>query len=126
MVIRDTLRVTARSFDVQRLEIEEKPYTADRLERIGRERKRLGALWGSTTAARLWDADFVPPLRRMHVTSAFGLRRFINGTPRKPHTGIDLRAASGDTILAMNGGRFGLSGTPHFRGNTLTSTGEGR
>jgi hypothetical protein len=119
VMIRDTVRVIEREFDVQRLEIEEKPYTPERLERIARERERLKTLWETTTPARLWETDFAPPLRRMHVTSAFGLRRFINGTPRKPHTGIDLRAAAGDTIFATNGGRVVLSDDLFFSGNTV-------
>jgi len=118
-IVRDSLRVLDKTFSVQRLQIKEKPYTPRRLERIHAERERLDSIWAQTTPDRIWRGTFIPPLHRMTVTSAFGLRRFINGTPRQPHTGVDLRAAMGDTVFTTNRGKVALTGGLYFSGNTI-------
>jgi len=40
------------------------------------------------------------------LLSTFGRSRFINGEQRSPHTGLDLRAAVGEPVLASNSGRL--------------------
>ncbi len=118
-VLRTQIRIGKREFSVQKLYIEEKEYTHERLERIGRERERFQSLWETITPERLWREGFLQPLPVMTVTSDFGLRRFINDLPRNPHTGVDLRAAAGDTIYAPNRGQVVLSGNFYFNGKSL-------
>jgi len=118
-VMRSEVRVREKDFSVQKLYIEEKEYTPERLERIGREREMLQSLWKTVTPERLWREGFLQPLPVITVTGDFGLRRFINDVPRNPHTGVDLRAAAGDTVFAPNRGRVVLSGDFYFSGKSI-------
>src|SRR5919206_518437 len=67
---------------------------------------------------KLWEFPFVLPVEGI-ITSPFGYRRVINGIPRAPHTGVDLRAAIGTPVLAANQGRVALTGDFFFSGKTL-------
>lgn len=52
-------------------------------------------------------------------TSDFGLRRFFNEVPKNPHSGVDLRAAAGDTVSACADGVVILAGDHYFAGNSV-------
>jgi len=49
----------------------------------------------------------------------FGLRRTINGTPRAPHSGLDIAAPAGTRVVAAAAGRAIDSGTYLFLGETI-------
>lgn len=72
-------------------------------------------------------AGFSWPLDSYRVTSRWGSQRVLNGTPARPHYGIDLAAPSGSIIRAPAGGvvtfaRIGM----HFEGGlTLIDHGQG-
>lgn len=86
------------------------------LERIARERARLGALFSQRTL-RLWD-DFVRPVSEP-VSSVFGKRRLLNGQPRAPHSGTDFRSPVGTPVHAMSTGRVVLNDALFYTGNTV-------
>ena len=52
-------------------------------------------------------------------TSPFGLKRFFNGQPRKPHSGIDIAAAEGTAIKAPASGVIALTGDFFFNGQRV-------
>ena len=71
------------------------------------------------------DADhfrdgFDWPLEAFRVTSRWGSQRILNGTPARPHYGIDLAAPQGTVIRAPAAGRvtFARSGL-HFEGGLV-------
>ncbi len=78
------------------------------------------------------DADdfrsgFAWPLDAYRVTSRWGSQRVLNGTPARPHYGIDLAAPAGSPIRAPADGlvTFARSGM-HFEGGlTLIDHGQG-
>jgi len=90
----------------------------DLLERIRQEQQQLDRVFAILTPDRMWEPPFIAPVSS-EITSAFGYRRIINGTPRAPHTGVDLRAALGTEVLAANRGRVALTGDFFFSGKTL-------
>ena len=88
------------------------------LERIRSEQQELDRVFAVLTPERMWERPFIAPVSS-EITSPFGYRRIINGAPRAPHTGVDLRAALGTPVLASNNGRVALTGDFFFSGNTL-------
>jgi murein DD-endopeptidase MepM/ murein hydrolase activator NlpD len=71
------------------------------------------------------DADgfhdgFVWPLENFRVTSRWGAQRVLNGTPARPHYGIDLAAPQGSAIRAPAPGRVTLAQPAlHFEGGLV-------
>lgn len=71
------------------------------------------------------DADhfrdgFDWPLESFRVTSRWGSQRVLNGTPARPHYGIDLAAPQGTVIRAPAAGRVALAQPGlHFEGGLV-------
>ncbi|NNM51106.1 MAG: peptidoglycan DD-metalloendopeptidase family protein, partial [Pseudomonadales bacterium] len=59
------------------------------------------------------------PVTSHQVLSAFGLKRFFNGEPRAPHSGLDLKAAEGAPVTAPAAGRVLMTQNLFFNGNTV-------
>lgn len=82
------------------------------------------ALKAEGFASRL-DADhfsggFVWPLESFRVTSRWGSQRILNGTPARPHYGVDLAAPQGTPIRAPADGRVTLAQPAlHFEGGLV-------
>lgn len=114
------LHVKKRTFPTEHLSV---PAVFDRfdqatLKRIRREQRKMSNLWSRSSRRRLWQGQFVVPVPG-EKTSAFGRRRVINGTPRSPHSGVDLRAALGAPILAANHGTVVLRDEFFFNGKSI-------
>ncbi|MFK7856035.1 MAG: peptidoglycan DD-metalloendopeptidase family protein [Granulosicoccus sp.] len=107
-------------YEEQRLTITNKrkvnPAPID-MERINRENKRLKTV-KSTRADRLLAESFEWPLAGP-ISSPFGLRRFYNDQPRRPHGGIDIAAPEGTPILAPADGLVIETGDYFFNGNCV-------
>jgi len=53
------------------------------------------------------------------VTSEFGFRRFFNGQPRNPHSGVDIAAEHGTAVKSPAAGVIRVVGNFFFNGNTV-------
>ncbi len=87
------------------------------MERITRENKRLKIV-KRTRSVSLQADTFVWPLSGP-ISSPFGLKRFFNDQPRKPHGGIDIAAAKDTPITAPANGVVIETGEYFFNGNTV-------
>jgi len=115
-----TLRVREKTFPREHVTVSP---TFDRLDqatlkRIEEEQARIARIWGASTPRRLWQGRFLPPVPG-GITSPFGLRRIINGSPRSPHGGVDLKASLGTEVVAPNHGKVVLREDFFFSGKSL-------
>jgi len=113
--------VKPMKYKTQHLKIKNKrkvnPNTED-LKRIRANKKEIvGALthWSDNDAV---TTDFVAPVQGP-VSSPFGLRRFFNNQPRRPHSGLDIAAAQGTPIISPADGVIIETGDYFFNGNTV-------
>lgn len=116
-----TFEIQDKAYETQHITIKDKrkvnPNKQD-LERIGREKARIrrALAWFS-------EQDDVVLSLALPVegptSSPFGLRRYFNEQPRKPHSGLDIAAPKGTPIRAPAPGRVIDTGDFFFNGNTV-------
>jgi murein DD-endopeptidase MepM/ murein hydrolase activator NlpD len=88
-------------------------------ERAKRETQRLRELFAGATPKRLWHGRFRLPVDGVQAAGNFGRRRFLNGQPRSPHSGVDFPAPAGTLVHATQRGRVALAEELFFSGNTV-------
>lgn len=116
-----TFTVTGRDYERQYITLKNKrmvnPEKRD-MTRISKEQQRIRKAltsWSPNTPETLQLALPVDG----PVSSTFGLRRFFNDQPRKPHSGLDLAAPEGTSIKAPASGHIIDTGNFYFNGNTV-------
>ncbi|MGZ9100248.1 MAG: M23 family metallopeptidase [Brevundimonas sp.] len=90
------------------------------LARIQREVARKVEGFASRVDADHFRDGFDWPLQNFRVTSRWGAQRVLNGTPARPHYGVDLAAPQGTVIRAPAAGRVVLAEPDlHFEGGLV-------
>ena len=113
--------VSDKQYATQHLTLKDKRKvepTPEDLVRIEKETAEINAAlsyWSDNTEV---DTAFIPPTVGIR-SSSFGLRRYFNDQPRKPHSGLDFAAAMGAPVHAPAAGRVIGSGDYFFNGNTV-------
>jgi len=92
--------------------------TKEELERIFKEKDLTIASLTTWTETEAVNTDFMLPVQG-HLSSPFGLKRYFNRQPRKPHSGIDLAAPKGTPIVSPADGTIITTGNYFFNGNTI-------
>lgn len=115
------IQVRDAAFKVQELTLpqEQVEVDAETEGRVLREQERVAALLASETPERLWAGNFLLPITGGETTGTFGLRRILNGQPRRPHGGEDIRAPHGTPVSASNAGVVRLSDDLFFSGISI-------
>jgi murein DD-endopeptidase MepM/ murein hydrolase activator NlpD len=116
----DDVPVLARTFPTRSIRVPPRYATPPPqvLARIEREAETLRTLLAAASPERLWSGAFRMPVPGP-VISGFGKRSIVNGVPRSPHAGIDLRARTGTPLRAPHGGRVTLVDDLYFTGTTI-------
>ncbi len=118
---------TSLSFDVnehayreQHLEVAQSyvSLSQEDLDRNTQERKIINAALNNYRDEPLDDVSLAPPVDGPR-SSSFGSRRFFNGEPRNPHSGMDIAANEGTPISAPRSGIVTSTGDYFFNGNTV-------
>jgi murein DD-endopeptidase MepM/ murein hydrolase activator NlpD len=115
-----TLAVEAKDFPTRELRVAPRFVNPppSQLQRIDRERRRLGELFRAIGPEAGWGGSFVRPIE-VSVISGFGVRSVYNGEPRAPHGGADFASPTGTPVLAPGGGRVVLAESLYFTGETV-------
>jgi len=114
------LQILPKDFPTQRITVDEKFVTLspEDSKRAAEEGKKTEAIWAKVSLEKFWQGRFLVPVES-ELTSGFGRRRVVNNQPRSPHSGVDLKAATGTPIQAANRGRVVLAEELFFTGNTV-------
>lgn len=113
--------VAAREFPTTELTVEPAyvELSPENQERAAHESREIEAIYARISPERYWNEPFAVPIPGTTGGRNFGHRRVFNGQPRSPHSGADLRAATGTPILTANRGRVVLAENLFFSGNAV-------
>ncbi len=113
--------VAAKDYATQHITLKNKrmvnPYAKD-LERIRKEKKVILHALASWSDKPEVQTQFILPVEG-ELGSPFGLRRFFNGEPRRPHSGLDIAAPEGTLIRSPADGVVVNTGNYFFNGNSV-------
>ena len=113
--------IEPRAYEEQRLTIKNRRQvnpTAEDMVRIRRENARLRVVKSTRAEPMLADGPFAWPVSGP-LSSPFGLRRFFNEQPRRPHGGLDIAAPEGTPVRAPADGLVIETGDYFFNGNSV-------
>ena len=121
---RRTLQIAPGDFSITRVDglppATVTPTDPALLRRIAREVGIKTEAFASRIDADHFRDGFVWPLAAFRVSSRWGAQRVLNGTPARPHYGIDLAAPLGTVIRAPAAGRVVLAEPDlHFEGGLV-------
>jgi hypothetical protein len=119
VLTRGAVIVEQGDFGIQTLSLPDKQVDLDSetLRRVeADQRVMLGSMHDVTP--RMWDGAFVLPSEGP-LQYTFGRRRVINGQPRKPHSGEDITAPTGASVVAINHGIVRLVDEQFFSGKSI-------
>lgn len=116
-----SFQVGDKEYATQRLTITKKRLVdpnAEDLKRIRRETALMQAAYAEWRPQLDMRDLFALPVDGP-FSSPFGLRRFFNDKPRRPHSGLDIAASEGTPISAPAAGKVVVTGNFFFNGNTV-------
>ena len=114
-------KVIAKTYREQHLTIENQrlvePLPSD-LERIEAESALMQNVYNQFSPMPKRLRPITLPVQGV-VTSEFGFRRFFNGQPRNPHSGVDIAAEHGTAVKSPAAGVIRVVGNFFFNGKTV-------
>ncbi|MBE9516119.1 MAG: peptidoglycan DD-metalloendopeptidase family protein [Proteobacteria bacterium] len=116
-----TIAVKDKKYPAQYLKIKNRRYVEPQkkdVERILREKDEIAVLLATFSPGSNNYYRLEKPVKG-RLSSRFGLKRFFNGKPRRPHSGLDIAAKRGTAINAPLSGRIIGVGNYFFSGNII-------
>lgn len=114
------IRLSEKKYPVQRLSVDPNMVQPPKKfwPRIEEESRIVGKALATISAERFWKLPMVRPAPG-RISSIYGLRRVFNGEPRTPHRGLDIAAAQGEPVLAVDDGIVVLTGDHYYAGQSV-------
>jgi Peptidase family M23 len=115
-----TVKVLPAHFKTQELKVPKDYVDLDEetAKRAEEEQEQILRSLNTVTAQRYWEGPFIMPVEG-EITGSFGRKRIINGEPRSPHSGEDIKAPRGTDVHATNEGVVALVGDYFFSGKSI-------
>lgn len=113
--------VRPKRYPEQRLRLKDQAKVTPGAEdqaRIAREQALIAPAWRARPEGLAPTLHFRRPTLG-GLTGSFGLRRVFNGEPRAPHSGLDIKAPSGQAVRAPAEGVVVLTGDFFFSGQSV-------
>ena len=122
--VQRTLDIAPGDFEVTRIDglppATVAPSDPALLQRIAREVELKTEAFASRVDADHFRDGFDWPVTGFRISSRWGAQRVLNGTPARPHYGIDLAVPAGTVIRAPAAGRVTLAESDlHFEGGLV-------
>jgi len=114
-------KVISKHYPEQRITLKDSSRVILSAENETRAEKEIAVIQGLKKhwrEATDTDSDFLLPAPG-RLASRFGLRRFFNGEPRSPHSGLDIAVARGTSLKATAQGRILAVDDYFFNGKTV-------
>ncbi|MBI5522669.1 MAG: M23 family metallopeptidase [Desulfarculus sp.] len=111
------LTIKARGYGTRQITVDGKfmELKPEDLARHQEETAKQKAVYASRLPSMLWSGPWQTPLDSA-VVGVFGRRSLVNGQPRSPHGGVDLRGGVGTPVKAPAVGRVALVLDTYFSG----------
>jgi murein DD-endopeptidase MepM/ murein hydrolase activator NlpD len=120
--VRQALRVTPRSWQIERIPSLRQTTTPDpEYERLrSEELARIRTARAVVSDANGWTERFAWPATG-RISGIYGSQRILGGVPRNPHAGVDVASPTGTPVTAPAAGVVVLASPPKFslEGNLL-------
>jgi murein DD-endopeptidase MepM/ murein hydrolase activator NlpD len=109
------IQVSPRSWRLEHVDVAQRPTssTAEFLRIRQGELARIAAARARGSASEGWRQRFIWPARG-RISGVFGSQRVYRGEPGSYHSGVDVAAGAGATVLAPADGVVVLAGGPEF------------
>ena len=88
------------------------------LKRVQKEQPIIRAAFNAFSPTTPSTFEMITPVVGPK-SSSFGLRRFFNNQPRRPHSGMDIAAPTGTPVIAPAPGKVIETGDYFFNGKTV-------
>jgi len=117
---RHRVDVKAGSFRISRITVAKKmaEFSAADLRRIRADQAAIKHTYEMGVDAHPDIRIAVEPVEGV-ISTPFGARRYVNGEPRSPHSGLDIAAPEGTPIITPLAGRVLLAQSMFLNGNTV-------
>jgi len=116
-----TFSIESKDYPEQHITLKTRKHidlSAEDLARHRKEKAKAMAAYGHFDTQQIPDFAFIKPVNGPY-SSPFGLKRFFNGEPRNPHSGLDIAAPTGTPIRAPAAGKVVLTGDFFFNGKVV-------
>ena len=120
-ILGETVFLSKKEFRESRIRINDNKFnqiSKENLTRIKTEREIYRRKISSLSVKKYQDIKFNFPAKGI-ISSEYGVKRYINGSPRNPHLGLDIAAETGTSVVAPENGKVIFVGEFFYRGNLI-------